>query len=258
MAPTLRSGKVCYLQIPSVDIAESAEFYSTVFGWRLRHRDDGTVAFDDTVNEVSGTWVTGRAPSDGTGVLVHVMVDDVAATLDAVVAAGGAVAEPVTGEAPEFVAQFRDPSGNVFGIGQQAAVDEEAVDEAPAATDIQPELWIEGAGSAVAFYQEAFGAEVLHLVGDGDDIVAQLSAGDARFWIAAADHGAGRLGPRTSGGATGRTLLVVADPAAVVARAVAAGAVQTAPVESAHGWCLGRLVDPFGHEWEIGRPLLAP
>jgi PhnB protein len=119
----------------------------------------------------------------------------------------------------------------------------------------QPELWVERAGAAVAFYQEAFGARVLHLVGEGDDIVAQLAVDDAVFWVGAASDEMKRFSPLALGGATGRTLLVVDDPDAVVARAVAAGARETAAVAEEYGWRLGRIVDPFGHEWEVGRPL---
>ena len=91
-------------------------------------------------------------------------------------------------------------------------------------TSIQPELWVDHGGAAVRFYEAAFGATVLHLVGEGDDIVAQLGVGDAVFWIAATESGGERLVPRAVGGATGRLLLVVDDPDAVFARAVAAGA----------------------------------
>lgn len=122
-------------------------------------------------------------------------------------------------------------------------------------TAIQPQLWVEPAGAALAFYAAAFGATVLHQVGDGDDIVAQLAVGDAAFWVAAASPGAGRFSPTAIGGATGRTLLVVDDPDLVHAQALAAGATATSAVADEHGWRLGRIVDPFGHEWEIGRPL---
>jgi PhnB protein len=122
-------------------------------------------------------------------------------------------------------------------------------------TSIQPELWLQRAGEAVAFYEAAFAATVLHRVGEDDDIVAQLGVGDARFWVAAASADIGRFSPEAIGGATSRTLLVADDPAAMLARAVAAGATETAPVADEHGWRLGRIVDPFGHEWEIGRPL---
>jgi PhnB protein len=121
-------------------------------------------------------------------------------------------------------------------------------------TSIQPELWIERAGQAVAFYLDAFGAQVVHQAGEGDDIVAQLTVGEAGFWVSASDPDRGRFSPATIGGRTGRTLLVVNDPDTVLRRAVDAGATQTSPVSDEHGWRLGRIIDPFGHEWEIGRP----
>jgi PhnB protein len=122
-------------------------------------------------------------------------------------------------------------------------------------TGIQPELWVERAGAAVAFYEAAFGARVLHLVGEGDDIVAQLAVGDAAFWVTAASQEMRRFSPESIGGATGRTLLVVDDPVATWERAVAAGAAALSPVADEHGWRLGRIQDPFGHEWEIGAPI---
>jgi PhnB protein len=121
-------------------------------------------------------------------------------------------------------------------------------------TGIQPELWVDEASKAVAFYREAFGADVLHLVGEGDDIVAQLAVGEAAFWVSAASSQAGRFSPKAINGSTGRTLLVVEDPAAFVQTAVAAGAVLLAEVSEEHGWRLGRITDPFGHEWEVGKP----
>jgi PhnB protein len=122
-------------------------------------------------------------------------------------------------------------------------------------TSFQPELWVARPTAAVTYYQAAFGATVLHLVGEGDDIVAQLAVGDAAFWVTQASADTGRFSPLAIGGTTGRVLLVVADPAAVHRRAVDAGARETAPVQEEHGWSVGRVVDPFGHEWEIGRPL---
>ncbi len=122
-------------------------------------------------------------------------------------------------------------------------------------TSIQPELWVDRAGTAVAFYEEAFGATTVHRVGDGEDIVAQLVVGDAAFWVAAASPAMKRLSPQTIGGATSRTLLVVEDPKKVVRQAVRAGATEASAVRDEHGWRLGRIIDPFGHEWEIGRPL---
>ena len=120
-------------------------------------------------------------------------------------------------------------------------------------TSIEPELWVDGARDAIAFYEAAFGATVLHRVGDGDDVVAQLAVGEARFWISSSSED--RPSPRMNRGATGRVLLVVGDPDAVVVKACAAGASELSPVQDEHGWRLGRIEDPSGHEWEIGRPL---
>lgn len=120
---------------------------------------------------------------------------------------------------------------------------------------IGPELWVDRGSEAVAFYRAAFDAVVLHRVGDGEDVVAQLQVGDARFWVAATPSGGERLTPTAISGATGRTLLVVDDPPAVVDRAVAAGAELLSGVADEFGWRLGRVRDPAGHEWEIGAPL---
>jgi PhnB protein len=121
-------------------------------------------------------------------------------------------------------------------------------------TSFQPELWVDRAAAAVAFYVAAFGVTVMHCVGEGDDIVAQLAVDEAAFWVAAASPAMQRLSPRAIGGATSRTLLVVDDPDGVVKRAMEAGATQSAAVADEHGWRIGRIVDPFGHEWEIGKP----
>ena len=122
-------------------------------------------------------------------------------------------------------------------------------------TSIQPELWVERPSEAIAFYEAAFGARVVHSVGDGDDVVAQLAVGGVAFWIATSSTAAKRFSPHEIGGATGRTLLVVDEPDRVAAQAVAAGATEKSPVSDEHGWRVGRIVDPFGHEWEIGMPL---
>jgi predicted enzyme related to lactoylglutathione lyase len=94
MPPTLANGKICYLEIPAGDARRSADFYEHVFGWRIRRRGDDDVAFDDTTEEASGTWVGGRPPSSEPGLLVYIMVDSVAETVDAVTAHGGEIVQP--------------------------------------------------------------------------------------------------------------------------------------------------------------------
>ena len=119
MAATLANGKICYVEIPAADIARSAEFYKQVFGWNIRKRGDGATAFDDTTGQVSGAFVSGRPPASQPGFVIYVMVDNAAATLDAIVANGGEIVQPIGADAPEITARFRDPGGNVIGLYQQ-------------------------------------------------------------------------------------------------------------------------------------------
>ena len=202
--------------------------------------------------------------------LPYIYVDHVEATVTRILAHGG---EIVSGPRPEgrlTVATFRDPAGNTVGLWHdttrtspvlphhRAATDPDADPRQPSEavmTSIQPELWVERTSAAAAFYQAAFGATIVHQVGDKDDIVAQLSVGEAAFWVAPPSPSMKRLNPQAIDGRTSRTLLVVADPEHVVKQAVGAGATETSPVANEHGWRLGRIVDPFGHEWEIGTPL---
>src|SRR5260370_24791798 len=121
MPPALANGKSCYIEMPSTDGARSAEFYQRVFGWNVRQRGDGHSAFDDTTGQVSGTWIVGRPPSTQPGLLIYVMVDSVAASLDAIVANGGEIVQPIGADAPEITARFRDPAGNVLGLYPQRA-----------------------------------------------------------------------------------------------------------------------------------------
>jgi predicted enzyme related to lactoylglutathione lyase len=121
MPPTLTNGKICYIEMPAFDIQRSADFYAKVFGWRIRHRGDGRLAFDDTTGEVSGTWVLGRPASSQPGLLVYIMVDSVAATIDLVLANGGQLVQPIGADDPEVTARFCDPAGNVIGLYQEPA-----------------------------------------------------------------------------------------------------------------------------------------
>jgi PhnB protein len=124
---------------------------------------------------------------------------------------------------------------------------------------ISPELSVRRGRAAVDFYVAAFGAVEIYRVGGTDEheeVVAQLSVGDSTFWVSDESPAHKNFSPESVGGCTVRLLLVVVDPGAVVERAVALGAVEVAPVGEEHGWLLGRLADPFGHHWEIGKPLV--
>ena len=119
MPPTQANGKICYVELPTEDVEASAAFYAGVFDWQIRRRGDGQLAFDDAIGEVSGTWVTGRPPAAEPGLLLYIMVDSVASTIEKVIAHGGEIVQPIGGDAPEITARFRDPGGNILGLYQE-------------------------------------------------------------------------------------------------------------------------------------------
>jgi predicted enzyme related to lactoylglutathione lyase len=113
-------GEIRYLQIPVVDVDASAAFYERALGWTSRTRDDGSTAFDDSTGHVSGEWAVERQPAGDTGVLVYVRVDDVEASLEKIVEAGGEIVLPRAAEGEELAyGTFRDPAGNVLGVFQE-------------------------------------------------------------------------------------------------------------------------------------------
>jgi predicted enzyme related to lactoylglutathione lyase len=113
-------GKICYLEIPAKTAEASADFYSTIFSWKVRRRGDGELAFDDT-GGVSGTWVkeSDRTPDERTR--TYIMVDAIADTLKRIEAAGGRVLTPRTdiGAGMGAFAVFADPVGNEFGLYEE-------------------------------------------------------------------------------------------------------------------------------------------
>jgi PhnB protein len=122
-------------------------------------------------------------------------------------------------------------------------------------TTIAPWLSVRESARAVEFYKSAFGATEMFRMEDGGSVVARLAVQGAEFWLSDESPEHGNFSPQTLGGGSVRLILTVADPDAVFARALAAGATQVYAVAEEHGWRLGRVVDPFGHHWEIGRPL---
>jgi uncharacterized protein len=121
MPPTFANGKICYVEIPAKDIAVSSEFYHKIFGWELRKRGDGAIAFDDGVGQVSGMWVLNRPPATTPGLMLYIMVNDAAATVKSIIANDGEIVQSIGVDAPEITARFRDPGGNVIGIYQNRA-----------------------------------------------------------------------------------------------------------------------------------------
>lgn len=119
-------------------------------------------------------------------------------------------------------------------------------------------LSVRDSSRAVEFYKSAFGAiEVFRLEGSNDDVVARLSIEGAEFWLSEESPEHANFSPASLGGSTVRLILTVADPDAFFRRALSAGASEVYPITEEHGWRVGRLLDPFGHHWEIGCPIEA-
>jgi len=123
-------------------------------------------------------------------------------------------------------------------------------------TTLAPMLSVRNGAKAVEFYKGAFGAtELFRLDGDDGKVVAQLKVGESDFWLADESPSHQNFSPESLNGSTARMILIVDEPDRVFARAIAAGAAEVWPVAEQHGWRVGRVVDPFGHHWEIGKPI---
>ena len=121
---------------------------------------------------------------------------------------------------------------------------------------VAPMLSVRNGARAVEFYKSAFGAiEVYRVEDPGGSVVSRLSVAGAEFWLSDESPEHGNFSPESLGGSSARMILTVLDPDAMFAKALAAGAREVVAVKEDYGWRLGRVVDPFGHHWEIGRPL---
>ena len=135
-----------------------------------------------------------------------------------------------------------------MGDGSRSAKDQK--------TAIAPMLSVRNGVSAIEFYKAAFGAGELFRVDDESGaVVARLSVGESEFWLADESPEHLNFSPESLGGGSVRMVMIVKDPDAAFDRAVTAGATVVWPISNQHGWRLGRIVDPFGHHWEIGKPL---
>ena len=123
-------------------------------------------------------------------------------------------------------------------------------------TSIAPMLSVRNGAKAIEFYKAAFGArEAFRHDGEKGDVVARLSVEGAEFWVADESPEHLNFSPETLKGGTVRLVMVQNDPDGAFARAVSAGAKVVHPMSNEYGWRLGRVVDPYGHHWEIGKPL---
>jgi uncharacterized glyoxalase superfamily protein PhnB/catechol 2,3-dioxygenase-like lactoylglutathione lyase family enzyme len=250
MPQEIATGKICYLEIPALDVDRSAAFYREAFGWPSRVRGDGALAFDDTVGQVSGTWMTGRPPSAEPGILVYVMVADIGDALARVRAAGGEVVLDVDPDAPERVARVHDPGGNVIGVYQQPglAARERGVSPVPEHLHtVTPRLVVVNAAAAIDFYAAAFAAQERgerHYAPDGTVVHAELWVGDSVVMV--------------TEGEGFKALLCTYWPDVDAAwhRAVAAGAQVVHPLaDQFYGERGGRVEDPFGQQWMLAARL---
>jgi uncharacterized glyoxalase superfamily protein PhnB len=260
--PTFATGKICYIEIPATDIDRSAAFYREAFGWGIRTRDDGSVSFDDTVNEVSGSFVLGRPPATDPTLFVYIMVADADAALQSLLAAGGEIVQPVDPAARERVATFRDVAGNVLGIYEQPglAERESAVSPIPVhLRSVTPRIVVSDGAAAIDFYRQAFGAEEVgdRFTGPGGELIhAEVRIGDS---IVAITDDAGDAGPARAPESLGGVVTAIistywknVDDA--WERALAAGAEVVYPcADHFYGERGGRLRDPFGHQWMLSQ-----
>jgi len=131
----------------------------------------------------------------------------------------------------------------------------DSTEDVPFKNSIAPWLSVRKSAQAVEFYKLAFGAMEVYRLDGGGGVVARLSVDGAEFWLSDESPEHGNFSPETLSGSTIRIILTVADPDAVFAQALNAGASEVYPVSEGHGWRVGRVKDPYGHHWEIGRPL---
>ncbi len=227
--PTLGNGKICYVEIPANNIGESAAFYSKIFGWHVRTRGDGRIAFDDGIGEVSGTWVTGRKPHTETGLVVSIMVDSIAETVGLLTANGSKIVNRIAISETEEVVWFTDPAGNILGLYQHPGGGNGKICyiEIPAA-DVN---------GASAFYHAVFGWPLRDRGSDSvsfDDGVGVVSG----MWV----HN------RKPSIEPGLMIYVMVDDAAAAVEAVSANGGKIAqPIGHDAPEITARFADPFGN-----------
>ena len=255
------------------DVAEAVAWLTRTFGFREHYRYGEPGAPGGAQMSFGNAWIMLRQARPGSAAPAQlgsatqsltIFVDDVDAHFEKTKAAGARIVEDlhetIYGERQYGV---EDMAGHHWLFSCHAH------DRNPAewgatvchAAEMPPRisamLSVRRGSAAVEFYQAAFGAQVLfRLDGQGGEVVAELAVGDARFWVADESPEHLNFSPESLRGGTVRMVLTVGDPDAVFARAVSGGASAVSPVaDQRYGWRVGRIADPFGHHWEIGKPL---
>ena len=113
-----KNGKICYIELPTIDLARSSEFYSSIFGWTIREQGGG-MSFDDSTGHVSGFFDTSKTAAADPGFILSIMVDDISDSIDRITAFGCVIVRPLGFHPTEKVAHFRDPGGNIFGLYEE-------------------------------------------------------------------------------------------------------------------------------------------
>ena len=116
MPASLSHGKICYIEIPALDVERSADFYEKVFGWRIKGRAAAWADFEDSAGQVSGRLARARIAHESPGFLIHIMVEDAEAAVAAALGEGGEIVRPIALRRAPFIARIRDPAGNLIGL----------------------------------------------------------------------------------------------------------------------------------------------
>jgi uncharacterized glyoxalase superfamily protein PhnB len=256
------------------DVAEAIAWLGKTFGFREHYRYGDPAHPNGAQMHLGKACIMLRDVRSGTSTPAQlrsatqsltVFVEDVDAHFQKTKAAGARVVEELNetfyGERQYAV---EDLAGHRWLFSRHAqnlspadwgAVVAQPAEIAPQAS-LSPLLSVRHGAQAVEFYKGAFGAEVLFRLDDRGSVVAELSVGESRFWVADESPEHLNFSPASLGGGTTRMILVVENPDAVFQRALATGAKTVRPVEDQpYHWRVGRVVDPFGHHWEIGKPL---
>jgi predicted enzyme related to lactoylglutathione lyase len=238
--PGLAQGQLCYLQIPAHDLAESARFYETVFGWRIDPAENGFEA-----PMLIGQWITDRPPAPDAGPIGWIHVEDIARTLSIAEGAGGAVQMPPTPDGPRLLAAFTDPAGNLVGIAAHGGEPPIQNRTMPSASII-PQLVYEDVLEALDWLCDKFGFTERWRVGDHR---AQLSFGNGTIAITE---------PRTSNALPGpvSVMVRVPDARAHCTRARERGArIVREPEDFSYGERQYTAQDLGGHRWTFSESI---